>query len=82
MRNESNHRIKVINIQPEEILNGNPKITLGLVWIIILSYQVSFFFLSPFPPMHIFFSWSVYNITKRKLRFVYIMMKKKAVRQQ
>jgi len=34
------HRIKLINIHKEEIVNGNPKLTLGLIWIIILYFQI------------------------------------------
>ena len=36
-----------MNIRPEELVNGNPKLTLGLIWRIILHFQVSepdFFF--------------------------------------
>uniref|UniRef100_A0A0K0FXT9 Spectrin beta chain, erythrocytic (inferred by orthology to a human protein) n=1 Tax=Strongyloides venezuelensis TaxID=75913 RepID=A0A0K0FXT9_STRVS len=33
--------IKFVNIRPEDILEGNPKLTLGLIWTIILNYQVS-----------------------------------------
>ena len=35
------HRIKIVNIRPDEIVDGNPKLTLGLIWIIILHFQVS-----------------------------------------
>ena len=31
-------------MRPEEIVDGNPKLTLGLIWTIILNFQVSFFF--------------------------------------
>ncbi|XP_067936925.1 alpha-actinin-4-like [Watersipora subatra] len=31
--------IRLVNIHPEEIADGNPKITLGLIWIIILKFQ-------------------------------------------
>jgi hypothetical protein len=33
-------KIKIVNIRPEEIVDGNPKLTLGLIWIIILHFQV------------------------------------------
>ncbi len=31
----------MVNIRPEELVNGNPKLTLGLIWRIILHFQVS-----------------------------------------
>ena len=34
-------QIKLVNIRPEDIVDGNPKLTLGLVWTIILHFQVS-----------------------------------------
>lgn len=30
-----------MNIRADEIVDGNPKLTLGLIWIIILHFQVS-----------------------------------------
>ncbi|CAI4227612.1 unnamed protein product [Auanema sp. JU1783] len=33
--------IKLVNIRPEDIVEGNPKLTLGLIWTIILNFQVS-----------------------------------------
>ena len=43
--------IKLVNIRGEDIVDGNPKLTLGLIWTIILHFQVgeSFFqiFFSP-----------------------------------
>ena len=43
--------IKLVNIRGEDIVDGNPKLTLGLIWTIILHFQVgdSFFqiFISP-----------------------------------
>lgn len=33
-------QVKVVNIHPDDIVDGNPKITLGLIWIIILHFQV------------------------------------------
>jgi hypothetical protein len=33
--------IKVVNIRPEDIVEGNGKLTLGLIWTIILNFQVS-----------------------------------------
>ena len=34
-------QIKLVNIRPDDIVDGNPKLTLGLVWTIILHFQVS-----------------------------------------
>jgi hypothetical protein len=31
----------LVNIRPEELVNGNPKLTLGLIWRIILHFQVN-----------------------------------------
>ncbi|ULU13969.1 hypothetical protein L3Y34_016467 [Caenorhabditis briggsae] len=33
--------IKLVNIRPEDIVEGNGKLTLGLIWTIILNFQVS-----------------------------------------
>ena len=49
--------IKLVNIRGEDIVDGNPKLTLGLIWTIILHFQVGdtlfqIFFspiFSPFP---------------------------------
>ena len=49
--------IKLVNIRGEDIVDGNPKLTLGLIWTIILHFQVGdslfriFFFpiFFPFP---------------------------------
>lgn len=44
-------KIKLVNIRAEDIVDGNPKLTLGLIWTIILHFQVSrlfFLFLSSF----------------------------------
>ncbi|PAA47562.1 hypothetical protein BOX15_Mlig001914g1 [Macrostomum lignano] len=30
---------RIVNIRPDDIVDGNPKLTLGLVWVIILHYQ-------------------------------------------
>lgn len=37
-------KIKLVNIRAEDIVDGNPKLTLGLIWTIILHFQVSFSF--------------------------------------
>ncbi|KAG8200133.1 hypothetical protein JTE90_018920 [Oedothorax gibbosus] len=31
--------IKLVNIRPDDIVDGNPKLTLGLIWTIILHFQ-------------------------------------------
>ena len=41
--------IKLVNIRGEDIVDGNPKLTLGLIWTIILHFQVS--------PFSLFFSF-------------------------
>ncbi|CAD5205430.1 unnamed protein product [Bursaphelenchus okinawaensis] len=33
--------IKLVNIRPKDIVDGNGKLTLGLIWTIILSFQIS-----------------------------------------
>jgi hypothetical protein len=33
--------VKLVNIRPDDITDGNPKLTLGLIWTIILHFQVS-----------------------------------------
>ncbi|VDO56581.1 unnamed protein product [Haemonchus placei] len=33
--------IKLVNIRPEDIVEGNGKLTLGLIWTIILNFQAS-----------------------------------------
>ena len=35
--------IKLVNIRGEDIVDGNPKLTLGLIWTIILHFQVGLF---------------------------------------
>lgn len=34
-------KVKLVNISPEDIVDGNQKLTLGLIWTIILHFQVS-----------------------------------------
>ncbi|GBM08708.1 Plectin [Araneus ventricosus] len=36
-----NRNIRLVNIRPEDIVDGNPKLTLGLIWTIILHFQCS-----------------------------------------
>ena len=38
--------IKLVNIRGEDIVDGNPKLTLGLIWTIILHFQVGGFITS------------------------------------
>ncbi len=38
--------IKLVNIRGEDIVDGNPKLTLGLIWTIILHFQVGESFLT------------------------------------
>ncbi|CAF4468439.1 unnamed protein product [Rotaria socialis] len=38
---EQDHNIRLVNIRPEELVNGNPKLTLGLIWRIILHFQIT-----------------------------------------
>ncbi|XP_048523580.1 dystonin isoform X32 [Dendroctonus ponderosae] len=33
--------VKLVNIRSEDIVDGNPKLTLGLIWTIILHFQIS-----------------------------------------
>lgn len=34
-------KVRLVNIRPEDIVDGNQKLTLGLIWTIILHFQVS-----------------------------------------
>ncbi|KAJ7387768.1 hypothetical protein OS493_001111 [Desmophyllum pertusum] len=34
-------QVKLVNIRSEDIVDGNPKLTLGLIWTIILHFQIS-----------------------------------------
>ncbi|OTF83010.1 hypothetical protein BLA29_011284, partial [Euroglyphus maynei] len=34
-----NRNIKLVNIRADDIVDGNPKLTLGLIWTIILHFQ-------------------------------------------
>jgi len=33
--------VKLVNIRNDDIADGNPKLTLGLIWTIILHFQVA-----------------------------------------
>lgn len=37
----SRSQVKLVNIRNDDITDGNPKLTLGLIWTIILHFQVS-----------------------------------------
>lgn len=37
----AHNSVKLVNISADHIVDGSPKITLGLVWAIILHWQVS-----------------------------------------
>lgn len=39
-------KVRIVNIRADEIVDGNPKLTLGLIWIIILHFHVSLRFFS------------------------------------
>lgn len=38
----SSKRIKLVNINPADLVDGRPPVVLGLIWTIILYFQVSF----------------------------------------
>ncbi|CAG9864065.1 unnamed protein product [Phyllotreta striolata] len=40
-------KIKLVNIRSEDIVDGNPKLTLGLIWTIILHFQCGGFETEP-----------------------------------
>lgn len=42
-------QVKLVNIRNDDIADGNPKLTLGLIWTIILHFQVSFSVSVKFP---------------------------------
>ncbi len=44
---QKERRIKLVNIRSEEIVDGNPKLILGLVWTLILHFQVSYTYIRP-----------------------------------
>ncbi|XP_044275369.1 microtubule-actin cross-linking factor 1 isoform X15 [Varanus komodoensis] len=39
-------RVKLVNIRNDDITDGNPKLTLGLIWTIILHFQISDIYIS------------------------------------
>ena len=52
--------IKLVNIRGEDIVDGNPKLTLGLIWTIILHFQVGLFFIH-FTTMYSKFGGDIFN---------------------
>lgn len=38
----SSYQVKLVNIRNDDIADGNPKLTLGLIWTIILHFQVTY----------------------------------------
>ena len=38
-------QIRMVNIRNDDIVDGNPKLTLGLIWTIILHFQVSLLYI-------------------------------------
>lgn len=42
-------QIKLVNIRAEDIVDGNPKLTLGLIWTIILHFQVCLLYIIRIP---------------------------------
>ena len=38
---QKERRIKLVNIRNDEVVDGNPKLILGLIWTLILHFQVS-----------------------------------------
>ena len=41
---QKERKIKLVNIRPDEIVDGNPKLILGLTWTLILHFQVCVYF--------------------------------------
>ncbi|PKU31446.1 microtubule-actin cross-linking factor 1 [Limosa lapponica baueri] len=37
---DDDEEVKLVNIRNDDITDGNPKLTLGLIWTIILHFQV------------------------------------------
>ncbi|XP_052782579.1 filamin-B-like isoform X2 [Mya arenaria] len=50
----ANDNIKLVNIGPEDIVNGNLKLILGLIWHLILRYQIG---KSKFPTKKLMLAW-------------------------
>lgn len=54
-------KIKLVNIRAEDIVDGNPKLTLGLIWTIILHFQVSEYLASVALPPTIIVDYDVFT---------------------
>jgi hypothetical protein len=50
-------QIKLVNIRAEDIVDSNPKLTLGLIWTIILHFQV---------PSHFIIFWLLFNLISKE----------------
>ncbi|XP_019480134.1 PREDICTED: dystonin, partial [Hipposideros armiger] len=61
-------QVKLVNIRNDDITDGNPKLTLGLIWTIILHFQVSPVFLNChfFYPLLVFSSGSYEGAEKEE----------------
>lgn len=63
-------KIKLVNIRAEDIVDGNPKLTLGLIWTIILHFQVSFFVINfDFTMNGASFKGGIKNMLLKELEF-------------
>lgn len=61
-------QIKLVNIRPDDIVDGNQKLTLGLVWTIILHYQVRHSLSSFLSPRAIVCLWMTSDAEVRQMR--------------
>lgn len=61
-------KIKLVNIRAEDIVDGNPKLTLGLIWTIILHFQVSAYLIIIFKYDSLIY-WNVLSIEINKIVF-------------
>lgn len=60
-------QIKLVNIRAEDIVDGNPKLTLGLIWTIILHFQVSIVNCYRWLVVWVFVYGKIYHKKKKKL---------------
>lgn len=63
-------RVHLENLGSHDIVDGNPRLTLGLIWTIILRFQVNIFILNVF--FYFIYECILLNF---KLLFVYIISK-------
>lgn len=54
MTKAARSQVKLVNIRNDDIADGNPKLTLGLIWTIILHFQVEW----P-PPRSLGLAWQL-----------------------